>query len=277
MSEYKLIPIETGYVKPGESLQKIYDRVLPFLEEGDYFVIAETPVSISQGRLIDESEYGTSWKSIFLADVWSKYFWGYFLGPLLGIKKRTRDNLKKLPKESRRHKEVVLKNYGWKHALKPASEAGIDLSNVPGTLVSMIPKDCDVLARNIARDIKDLCGKEIIVLIVDTDATYRFRNTYFTGLPEAINGIHSNLGVFAYFFGQIFNNEGSTPLGCSEDISVEKALKLSNMCEDYQKSVEDNLETVYSMGDALNSDVDDVTVDMLDSLKHTPVILVRDR
>ena len=119
--EYIVIPIETGYIKPNEDLSCIIEPAREIMEDGDYLVIAETPISVSQGRLVDEAEYTPSLTAKFLTTVWSKYLWGYVLGPVLGIKKRTIKNLRKLPEETKAHKEVVLQLYGLKHALKPAS------------------------------------------------------------------------------------------------------------------------------------------------------------
>ena len=53
--DYIIIPIETGYIKPNENLDSIIKPAKEIIEDGDYLVIAETPISISQGRLIDES------------------------------------------------------------------------------------------------------------------------------------------------------------------------------------------------------------------------------
>ena len=87
--DYMVIPIETGYIKPNEDLNSIIIPARELMQEGDYLVIAETPIAISQGRLIDEAEYTPSLTAKFLTTVWSKYLWGYILGPLLKIKKRT--------------------------------------------------------------------------------------------------------------------------------------------------------------------------------------------
>ena len=50
---------------------------------------------------------------------------------------------------------MFLDLYGWKHALKPASEAGIDLSNALGTYVLLLPENPELVAKNIAKTIKD--------------------------------------------------------------------------------------------------------------------------
>ncbi|MGL4669047.1 MAG: coenzyme F420-0:L-glutamate ligase [Methanobacteriaceae archaeon] len=248
--------METSYIEPYEDLNKIIKPVLELINEGDYLVISETPIAISQGRIIDESEYKPSIAAKFLASIWSKRIWGYLIGPALGIKKRTIENLRKLPKEAQAHKEVVLKHYGWKHALKPASEAGIDLTNAPGTYVSMIPENPSAVAKELANIIKQTIGKTVIVLIIDTDATYKRKNKYFTGLPTAISPIKSNMGVFGYFLGQIYENAGSTPLGCSEEIDIEKALEVTNTSESYQKSLATNLATIHSVKKVINNNKD---------------------
>lgn len=272
---YKVIPIETHYIKPNESIDFMIEDISKLANEGDYLVIAETPISVSQGRLVDEADYTPSLKATFLATYWSKYFWGYVLGPILGIKERTIKNLRKLPEESKRHKEVVLQLYGWKHALKPASEAGIDLSNAPGTCVSLLPENPEKVAKEISEEIKNKTSNTITTLIIDTDATYRRGNKYFTGLPIAIPGIEADKGVFGYTLGQLSENLGSTPLGCSREIDVDEAIEIANVAEDYQKSLSTAMETIYSVKDVLDSDTHEVTVESLDSIIHTPAVLIR--
>lgn len=269
--DYIVIPIETGYIKPNENLNSIINPAKEIMEDGDYLVIAETPVSVSQGRLVDESRYSPSLKAKFLTTVWSKYLWGYVFGPILGIKKRTIKNLRRLPKETYAHKEVVLQLYGLKHALKPASEAGIDLSNAPGTCVSLLPEN----PQKVAKQLKAEIGKNVCVMIIDTDATYKKNGKYFTGLPIAIDGIEANKGIIGYVKGQLGENMGSTPLGCSENISVEEGLKIANIAEDYQKSLATEMSTIHSVKSVLGTDESSVTIEALDSITHTPAVIIR--
>ena len=268
---YIVIPIETGYIKPNDNLDCIIQPARELMEDNDYLVIAETPISVSQNRLVDESKYSPSLTAKFLTVVWSKYLWGYVLGPALGIKKRTIKNLRKLPKETEAHKEVVLQLYGLKHALKPASEAGIDLSNAPGTFVSLLPENPE----RVACDIKKEIGKDVCVMIIDTDATYMKNGKYFTGLPIAIDGIDADNGFFGYLKGQLSENMGSTPLGCSEEIDVETGLKIANIAEDYQKSLSTEMKTIHSVKEVLGSEIDEVTIEDLDSITHTPAVIIR--
>lgn len=117
-------------------------------------------------------------------------------------------------------------------------------------------------------------GKDLTVLIIDTDATYKIHNTYFTGLPIAIDPIKKNQGIIGYFFSNQDCNEGSTPLGCSEKIEIKEALKLANIAEEYQKSLETAMETIYSAKNVLNSEYDEVSVNSLESIIHTPGVLL---
>ena len=271
IKDYLVIPIETGYIKPNDNLDAIIKPAKEIIKDGDYLVIAETPIAVSQNRLVDESKYTPSLMAKFLTVVWSKYLWGYLFGPLLKIKKRTIKNLRKLPKETMAHKEVVLQLYGLKHALKPASEAGIDLSNAPGTFVSLLPENPEKVTREIKKEIK----KDVRVMIIDTDATYMRNNKYFTGLPIAIEGIKANMGFFGYVKGQLSQNMGSTPLACSEKMSVESALEIANIAEDYQKSLSTEMKTIHSVKAVLGSEIDEVTVEDLDSITHTPAVIIR--
>ena len=271
IKDYIVIPIETGYIKPNDDLSAIIEPAKRLMQDDDYLVIAETPISVSQNRLVDEAKYTPSLTAKFLTTVWSKYLWGYVLGPLLGIKERTIKNLRKLPEETKAHKEVVLQLYGLKHALKPASEAGIDLSNAPGTFVSLLPENPEKIAKEIKREI----GKDVCVMIIDTDATYMKNGKYFTGLPIAIDGIDADNGFFGYFKGQLSENMGSTPLGCSEEIDVETALKFANIAEDYQRSLSTEMKTIHSVKAVLGTEIDEVTVEALDSITHTPAVIIR--
>ena len=197
------IPIKTDYINPGGSYDVIIEGAVKFLKDDDFLVVSETPLSIAQGRLVDESEFKPSISAYFLAEIWSKYLWGYIFGPILRIKKRTIKNLKKLPPEARSHKEVILNYYGWKHALKPASEAGVDLSNAPGTLVSLLPHDPQSVSEVMEKKILDTSGKKVTVMIIDTDATYKIRKTMFTSLPISIPQIKNNMGIFGYLLGRV--------------------------------------------------------------------------
>lgn len=274
-TNYIVIPINTTYIKPGESYDIIIKNAVNFLEDDDFLVFSETPLAISQGRIVDESEFKPSISAYILADIWSKYIWGYIFGPLFRIKKRTIKNLRKLPSEARSHKEVILHYYGWKHALKPASEAGVDLSNAPGTYVSLLPKDPQGVSEEIERKIWKISGKRVTVMIIDTDATYKIGKTKFTSLPISIDQIKNDMGIFGYLFGRIGKILGPTPLGVSQPHNIDKVIQIARAAEECQKNHENNMETVYDMQKLSEGDINNITVEMLDSIIHMPAVIVR--
>jgi len=273
--KYRVLPVKTGYIRPNEGLDEIIDKAGLMVEDGDYLVVSETPVAISQGRVVDESDYEPSLLAFFLADIWSKYIWGYILGPLLGIKKRTIKNLRRLPKEARAHKEVVLRYYGIKHALKPGSEAGIDLSHLPGALVAFLPEDPQGVSEYIARRIWEVYNKDVIVLIIDTDATYKLMGYYFTSLPCAIDGIKSDTGFLGYLFGRFSDTVLPTPLGVSKKMSIDKIFDIAKVAEDYHKDNKEYIETVYDMEEIFEEEKDKITIRNLESIEHVPALIVR--
>ncbi len=273
--KYSSIPIKTDYIKPNGSYDIIIENAAEFLQAGDFLVISETPISVSQGRLVDESEFQASILSFLLADLWSKYMWGYILGPIFRIKVRTIQNLRKLPPEARIHKKVILEYYGLKHALKPASEAGVDLSNVPGSMVSLLPEDPGRVSRDISNKILIELNIDVTVMIIDTDACYELMGWIFTSLPIAIDGIKSDLGFFGYLLGRFGKLLGPTPLGVSRPQNLDEVLKIAKMAEDYHKHNEKNIETIYDMENMFKGDIKGVTVEMLDSMTHTPAIIIR--
>lgn len=101
--EYIVIPIETGYIKPNEDLSAIIEPAKILMEDDDYLVIAETPISVSQNRLVDESKYTPSLTAKFLTTVWSKYLLGICFGTNF---RNQRKNHQKFKETARRDKST---------------------------------------------------------------------------------------------------------------------------------------------------------------------------
>jgi len=49
------------------------------------------------------------------------------------------------------------------------------------------------------------------------------------------------------------------------------------MAEDYQKEKDTSMETVYDMKETFHEDITGVTIEMLESVEHTPAVIVRER
>ena len=78
IEDYYIIPIETNYIKPNEDLNSIIEPAKKLMEDGDYLVIAETPISVSQGRLVDEAITNRALQLNFLQDFGANIFGDIF-------------------------------------------------------------------------------------------------------------------------------------------------------------------------------------------------------
>jgi F420-0:gamma-glutamyl ligase-like protein len=280
----KAYPIKTRYIKPGENFIPIVIESLKNsnikLKDGDFVVLSEKMVSTSENNFVDEKDVKPKFWA-YLTYYWSKYFWGYILGPLLGTRKDRVKNLRKMPKkETLRHKQVVINHVGLIYALKPASEGGVDLTNVPGSYASLLPKEPKKWAEKLHRKIKEEFGVDVVVMVVDTDATYRFFNWYFTALPYAIDGIISRIGVLGYVIGKIGKRlgvgglVGATPLAIAgneiyKKYPLEKILKIADLADNSHittKSIHDVMKRYNTF---------EITVEVLEELEHTPVVVVK--
>jgi len=272
---YYCKPVETNYFKANEGYSRLIDVLINNCSEGDYIYISETPISTIEGNLIDESEINSGITSFLITELWCRYLWGYFLCPLLGYNERTIKNLRQMPKEARKHKEFILKRYGLKHALQPTAEAGVDLSNVPGNFVSLLPENPEKSASKIKNMIKKQSNKDVEIIIIDTDPTYKFRNIYFTTLPQSIKGIKNDTGIFGYVLRAFTKKVGATPLATTIDMDIEELINMANIVEECQKNNSTNFfETIYNMQEKFNVKYDEITVEMLDSVKHIPAVIL---
>ncbi len=268
-------PIKSNYLKPNEGYSNLVNNITDNCMDGDYIFISETPISTIEGNLIDESKYESGIASFLITELWCKYLWGYFLCPLLGYSERTTKNLRKMPKEARNHKAFILKEYGLKHALQPTAEAGVDLSNVPGNYVSLLPDNPEKSAYTIKKMVEEKSGKNVEIIIIDTDPTYKFRNTYFTTLPKSIPEIRNNTGIFGFVLRAFTKKIGATPLAATFKIDVEELINMANIAEKCQRdNSSDFFETVYNMQETFNSEINEINVDMLNSIEHIPAVII---
>ncbi len=271
-------PIRTKYIKKGENPIPIIIEAIKKsnikLEDGDFIVLSEKMISTVEGRLVDEEKYNPSILA-YVSYYLSKYFWPYF-GKLIGVKEEKLKNLKNLPKrETLKHKEVVIREVGFIYALKPYAEGGVDLTNVPGTYASLLPKNPYIWAKNLRDEIRKVFNVDVNVMVADTDATYKVLNFYVTALPYAIEGIHC-LGVFGFILGKIAEKLklggfiGCTPLALAGDEKdIKKLIRIAFISDRVHKTIK-NMNEVY---EKFNTYI--ITEEILEKLEHTPVVVVK--
>ena len=179
------------------------------------------------------------------------------------------------PVEGAAHKQVALSCAGFWQALLHGSEGGIDGSNLPYSYVSLPLKDPQQIAENIRAQIGKELRKDTAVIILDTDKTYSFRNFHFTPRPKPIAGIHVCNGLAAYLAGRFFKfKRRATPLALAgARIGVGEALRIADLANRARGVGAGR--NVWDMAEAFHVALTEVSWDMLDRVKHKPVVIVR--
>jgi F420-0:gamma-glutamyl ligase-like protein len=117
--------------------------------------------------------------------------------------------------------------------------------------------------------------KNVCVIIADTDKTYKFHNFFFTPRPNPLKGIHSLGATATYLVGRILKlKKSSTPLsaaGCN--LSAATALTITNIADKARGP--GSGATVWDMAARFGVEVNDVTWEMLEAIRHKPIVIVR--
>lgn len=277
MTKYKALAVTTGYWRPRENYtEKIVEGVRGKIRDGDFIAISEKAIATATGNIVDESVVKASLNARLIARYWMRVAWGHLLGRLCHFQGKPLQRLREYPLETgSRHKQVALQYAGLLQALMFGSEGGIDGSNLAYSYVSLPLKDARVAAEELRRQIRLRLRKKVFVLIVDTDKTYSLRYFHFTPRPNPIEGIHSFGGFIAYVAGRMLRlRKRATPVAVSgRSMPVEEALEvaeIANRARGYGAG-----RTVWAMAEKFNVDVDDVSWEMLETVRHKPIVIVR--
>jgi F420-0:gamma-glutamyl ligase-like protein len=279
MTKYKALPIVTKFWSPKEVyLNCIIEAVTDKVADRDFVVVSEKAISTAQGNIVDENRITASTNAKFLAGFWMRFVWGYSLGVLCHFGQRLLKRLRSYPFEhGSKHKQAVLERAGWGQALMFGSEGAIDGSNLPYSLVSLPLKNPQVIAEQIQREIHRCLGKQVCVIIVDTDKTYRIGSFCFTPRPNPFKGIHSfnQFALLSYVIGKFLRlRESSTPLAVAgTHLDAMTALKVANIADRARGA--GSGATVWDMASRFRVPVNGVTWDMLFQIEHKPVVIVR--
>jgi F420-0:gamma-glutamyl ligase-like protein len=277
MTRYKALAVATKYWRPGEDyLQEIENSARGRVDDEDFVVVSEKAISTALNNIVDESRVRPGLEARLIAGGWMRLVWGHFLGYLCHFGGRLLLRLREYPLEAGScHKQVALDQAGLFQALMFGSEGGIDGSNLAYSYVSLPLKNADRIAEMVRERLWLALGKKVRVLIVDTDKTCSFRSFHFTPRPKAMKGIHSCSGVVAYVVGRVLRlRRKATPVavaGCC--VSVEEALEvaeLANRARGFGAG-----RTVWDMADRFHVGLAGVSWEMLEAVKHKPIVIVR--
>jgi len=277
MTKYKALAVSTGYWKPGENYtERIVEGIRGKILDGDFLVVSEKAISTAIGNIVDESVVKANLNARLIVRYWMRVAWGHLLGRLCHFRGKLLQKLREYPLEAgSRHKQVALQHFGLVQALMFGSEGGIDGSNLAYSYVSLPLKDAYVPAEEIRRKIWLRLRKKVFVLIVDTDKTYSFWNFHFTPRPRPVKGIHPFGGFIAYMIGRMLRlRKRSTPIAVSGySMSAEEALEVAevaNCARGYGAG-----RTVWEMAEKFNVDADGVSWEMLETVRHKPIVIIR--
>ncbi|MDR0373840.1 MAG: coenzyme F420-0:L-glutamate ligase [Nitrososphaerota archaeon] len=277
MTRYSALAVATSYWKPNENyLISITTALEGKLQDGDFVVVSEKALAIATGCIVDEAMVKPSRNAKFIAGFWMRMVWGYCLGFMCGFGLRLLRRLREYPLESgSRHKQVALEHAGLLGALMFGSEGGIDGSNLAYSYVSLPLNNTVAFAQEIHSCIQRDLGKNVCVVIADTDKTYRFRNFYFTPRPNPMRGIHSVGGVASYVIGRFLGlKRSSTPLASiGRPLLAGEALTVTNIAD--RARGPGSGATVWDMASRFHVEVDMVSWELLDSIPHKPLVIVR--
>jgi len=277
VNKYKAVAVTTQYWRPREDyLKQIVEAIENKIEDGDFVAISEKAISTALGNLLDESVVQPGWLARFLAKYWMRFVWVYTLGPLCHLRKKTIGHLQAYPvEEGSAHKQVALEHAGLLQALMQGSEGAIDGSNLPHSYVSLPLINAQQIAQKIREKIKSKLGKKVIVVIVDTDKTYSLKAFHFTPRPKPIKGIHSFGGFPSYVLGRFFKlKKRATPVAVAgSKIGVEEALEIANTANRSRGFGAGR--TVWDMAKTFGVPLTGVTWEMLDKVKHQPIVIVK--
>ena len=275
--KYKTVTITTGYWRPREDyLQQIADSLQNKIQDEDIVTVSEKAISTALGNLIDESAVQPSRMASFIAKYWMRLVWGYLLGPLSRLRNRTIQHLRSYPlEEGSAHKQLALEQTGFLEALMFGSEGGIDASNLPYSYVSLPLRNAPEIAQKIRSYIKAKLGKNVVVMIVDTDRTYSLRTFHFTARPKPIRGIHSFGGFLSYVIGKFLKMKHSaTPIAVAgSQLQTKETLEIAEIANKARGFGAGR--TVWDMAEKFNVTVTDVTWEMLDKVEHKPIVIVK--
>ena len=277
MTKYYALAVTTKYWKPKANyLSEIIKALTGRVDNDDFVVISEKAVSTALGNIADESLVPASLNATLIAKLWMRYIWGYVLGVSCRFGQRLLQRLRAYPVDAgSRHKQFALQQAGLLQALMFGSEGGIDGSNLPFSYVSLPLKNAYADAEAIQQRVWLELHKKVVVIIVDTDKTYSFRNFHFTPRPNPMRGIQSRGDICAYVTGRLLKlKRRSTPLavaGCC--LQAEEALKIACIAERARGAGAGA--TVWDMAARFKVAVTDVSWSMLAQVKHKPVVVVR--
>jgi len=272
----KAVSVRTRYWRPGtDYASEIVEKARGLIEEGDILIVSEKALSTASGFLVDEARVKPGHVAVFLAGPWTRRLWAGPLGAITGLKQQTLINLRKYPAEGAAHKQVALRTVGLLQSMRHYSEGGIDASNLPYSYVSLPLRDAPKAAARIQEAVQGRTGKRVTVMIVDGDTTYSWRNLHIAPRRVDFPGLVHMGGFLTFIIGKVFKLQArQTPVAVAgSTLNPDRALWLARL--HHRLCGRGAGRTVWSMSRDMETSLTGVTWEMLESVGHYPVTVVR--
>jgi F420-0:gamma-glutamyl ligase-like protein len=273
----KIRKIKTRYWRPGTAvMEEILFNINGKISDGAYLVISEKALATAYGLVVDESKIQPGIVANAMAKIWMRRIWGGPLGRITGLKPKTITNLRNYPVDyGARHKQLALRKVGILQALRHYSEGGIDASNLPYSFVSLPLIEPENIAHNIREEILRRMGLTVNIIIADGDSTFSWRNLHITPRGVQTPGFIHFGGFFSYLLGRLFNlRERPTPVAyVGEPLNPDRMLWFTKIA--HKTAEPGGGRTAWGMSTRFSTGLTDVSYDMLDSVEHTPIIIIR--
>lgn len=272
----KAIRVRTRYWRPGTDwLGETVGAVAAILQDGDLVTVSEKAISTAEGLVVDESVVRVGALARLLVAFWTRKIWGGPLGRLTKLRQNTLSRLRNYPvEEGSAHKQVALTHSGLLQSLRHYSEGGIDASNLPFSLVSLpLPEPRSYVERIRCALLEK--GKRISVMIVDGDTTYTYRNLHLSPRRVDVPGLIHRGGFLTFVLGRMLGLKSrSTPVTVvGEQMNPDWALTLANVAHRVRGHGAGR--TVWDMTETLETGLTGVTWEMLEDVRHYPIVIVR--
>ncbi|MHC1586265.1 MAG: coenzyme F420-0:L-glutamate ligase [Candidatus Hecatellaceae archaeon] len=270
--------IRTAYWLPGtDYVEEAVKALKGHIKSGDILAVSEKALAVALGLIVDEKSFSPSLTARVLAGFWMRRVWGWLLGPLCRLKPETWRRLREYPSlEGARHKQMVLQKFGLLQALRFSSEGGVDASNLPEAYVSLPLPNPKRQASRIHQALKERLGVDVTVMVVDSDKTYSLGSLHLSPNPQTIDGIKGGGGILYYMLGRILKlKPRSTPKAVYPEgrLPTNLALELAEIA--HQAMSRGKPKTVWDLAETFGVGLTEVTWEMLESLPHHPLVLLR--
>ncbi|MGP3703068.1 MAG: coenzyme F420-0:L-glutamate ligase [Candidatus Bathyarchaeota archaeon] len=281
MVKLKILKIQCKYWTPGLNLVDTLTKLLQnHVKDEDFIVLSEKAYALALGYIFDEAKIKPNLLSKIFVYFWMRLIWGYVLSFICKLTPQTIKLLRSYPVvDGASHKQLALKASGFLSALKPVSEDGINGSNLPYKLVTLPIKDIQEKVDKLRRDLEKKLGVNLNLIVVDSDRMYVYRRNcriIFSTRKTCFREIKF-LGFLAYIVGRGFRGffkPLATPLAFSgRKIKFEDILMIAEAADRVRGYGAGR--TVFEVAEKFNVPVSCVSWEMLEKVKHYPVILVR--